>query len=48
MKDNSNNNIDEKNELVEKSNMKGSRVKADKEDEQGQLKDESIQEHPEH
>lgn len=47
MKDNNNNKIDE-DEVVERSTRKGNRVKADEEDEQGQLKEEAIQEHPEH
>ena len=47
-KDNSNNIIDKKDEIVERSSKKGNRATADKKDEQGQLKEESIKEHPEH
>ena len=47
-KDNSNNKTDEKDEIVERSSRKGNRATADKKDEQGQLKEELIQEHQEH
>ncbi len=46
-KDNSNNKIDKKDEIVEIFSRNGNRATPDNKDDQGQLKEELIQEHPE-